>query len=246
MARSTSTYGRKITGPVFGPPTAPLGLCSAHRTPILSDSTCWDCGPDSYPQVAPVIAVRPIYSATPAPAVRPNKFAGSCASCGGRVEAEKGSLTKGPAGWLVGHIGTCPAPVAAPAPAPQVAPIPDGRYAIASTGDNDLVFYRLTTSEKWGRSVQMIVGGHLDTYVARKNVAGILARIVADTYARPERVETDEAGPYTIPAGSFAGPEGAALRFADEIGRCARCNRHLTDRQSRLDGIGPVCITKGE
>lgn len=124
------------------------------------------------------------------------------------------------------------------------AEVPDGRYAIASTGDNDLVFYRVSSSAKWGKSVQMIVGGHLDTFVSRRNVPGILHRIATDSYDRPEQHDHDEQGAYTIPAGQYTGPEGAALRFADEIKSCSRCNRTLTDRQSRLDGIGPVCITK--
>lgn len=35
--------------------------------------------------------------------------------------------------------------------------------------------------------------------------------------------------------------EGAALRYAEKIGRCCRCNAELTDGRSRWYGIGPEC-----
>ncbi len=140
-------------------------------------------------------------------------------------------------------------PKAAPVPAASTVAVPDGRYAIApvhAEDIDDLVFYSVETSEKWGRSVKQIIGGDNDRYVARKLVASVLARIDADTYARPTQHGHDDDGDYTLPAGTFSGAEGAALRYADHFTRCGRCNRQLTNRQSRLDGIGPVCITKGE
>lgn len=39
-------------------------------------------------------------------------------------------------------------------------------------------------------------------------------------------------------------PAGAALRYAQELGRCSRCNRHLTDEASRARGLGPECATR--
>lgn len=275
MARSTSKYGKTSPARPYGPQLAAHGLCSIHRFPILSDLTCWECGPDviarPYAPEAPVVrsaareladtvraeiakaspeiaeAIRgalntarskgeldtatltsalevlracagttapaPAPATPPAPTGRTNKFAGKCAGCGGWVEAETGTIEKVDGKWLVRHAGTCPEAKASPAPVES--DVADGYYAIESTGDNDLVFYRVTSSEKWGRSVQMIVGGHADTYVARKAVPGILARIAAD--------------------------EGAAKRYADEIGNCYRCNRTLTDEASRAAGIGPVC-----
>jgi hypothetical protein len=36
-------------------------------------------------------------------------------------------------------------------------------------------------------------------------------------------------------------PEGAARRYARELGRCSRCNRTLTDEESRSIGMGPDC-----
>lgn len=261
--RQTTQGIRKQSGHLFYDCTEPHKLPKGQNgwaAPCPSCRTEWkamgaaaapapQAAPEALQAPAPSFAA-PAAPAPAAPAARPNKFAGACKDCGQRVEAEAGSLAKGPAGWEIRHIGGCPAAPATPAPAAPTAPaapapaIPEGRYAIASSGDNDLVFYKVETSERWGTSVRMVVGGRVDTYVARRNIAGILARIASDSYARPEQDGHDEDGDYTLPAGSFAGPEGAALRYADEIGSCGRCGRHLTDRQSRLDGIGPVCITK--
>jgi hypothetical protein len=40
-------------------------------------------------------------------------------------------------------------------------------------------------------------------------------------------------------------PKAAALRYAQESGRCYVCNRTLTTPESIRDGIGPVCKEKG-
>ena len=104
--------------------------------------------------------------------------------------------------------------------APQ-ADVPAGWYAIKSTGDNDLAFYKVEKGEgKWaGRTfVMLVVGGQADRNVPRNQVAGILARIAADP----------EAGP----------------RFGREIGKCWKCHRHLTDEVSRAAGIGPDCAKR--
>lgn len=187
---------------------------------------------------------------TPAAPRHTNRYSGQCDRCGGRVEAEQGERTVEHDNWVTRHFPSCPsnpvpAPAAQPANQAALASVPDGRYALESSGDNDLVFYLVDSKEiaKWGApSVKMVVGGHPDRWVSRRNVPGILERILHDTYVRPEQHDRDADGPYTIPSGVFAGPEGAALRYADEYTRCSRCNRQLTDRQSRLDGIGPVCI----
>ncbi len=105
---------------------------------------------------------------------------------------------------------------------PVTVSVPDGHYAIASTGSNDLVFYRVdnVTEGKWaGRTfVKMIVGGRPDASVPYKNIPGILARIAADPQA--------------------------AQRYGTELGQCYACNRHLTDETSRALGIGPDCRSK--
>lgn len=104
----------------------------------------------------------------------------------------------------------------------QLADVPGGHYAVESTGHNDLAFYRVDrpTEGRWaGRVfVKLVVGGHPDQNVPRGHVAGVLARIAAD-------------------------PDAAA-RYGRELGRCCRCNRHLTDETSRALGIGPECRSR--
>lgn len=158
---------------------------------------------------------------------RSNKYGGKCELCGGRVADGAGRLAKRNGKFAVVHRdGECVERTEAPAPA--AAPrsdVPSGHYAIPSTGTNDLVFYKVKapTEGKWaGRVfVDMVVGGHDDQSVRRDAVAGILDRIVA------------------------AGVEHSARLYGQEIGRCCRCNRTLTDEESRRNGIGPECATKG-
>lgn len=106
----------------------------------------------------------------------------------------------------------------------DAAQVPSGHYAIDSSGDNDTAFYRVDniTEGRWaGRTfVKMVVGGHPDMNVRPAAIPGILARIID------------------------AGIETAAVRYGQEIGRCYRCNRTLTDEVSRELGIGPDCRTK--
>ena len=154
---------------------------------------------------------------------RTNRYAGSCDRCGGWVPAETGILVRVDERWGARHAGACPeAPAPAPArPArPSLPDVPAGLYAIVDpTGRNDLRFYRVDrpTEGRWAgyTFLKAVVGGHPDERVAREAVAGILAAIAADP----------EAGP----------------RYGREIGRCYRCNRHLTDEVSRAAGIGPDC-----
>lgn len=163
--------------------------------------------------------------AAPAPQpCRPNRYAADCDSCGRHVPAEAGQLCKQDGRWLVTCVGGCkPADEVDAGPAHQAPQVDAGHYAIPSTGENDLVFYRVDRPTKGtyaGRTfVKMIVGGHPDRNVRRSAVAGILERIAAD-------------------------PDAAA-RYGRELGRCCRCNRHLTDETSRSAGIGPECAKVG-
>ncbi len=113
---------------------------------------------------------------------------------------------------------SAPAAPATPQATPQV---PEGHYAVTSrTGNNDLDFYRVDHGKgKWaGRTfVKRIIGGHPDQNLSRNESPLALAQIEA------------------------AGPEAAAQLYGQEVGRCCRCNRHLTDETSRQLGIGPEC-----
>lgn len=114
--------------------------------------------------------------------------------------------------WSVEQAETKPA---------ALADVPQGHYAIPSSGSNDLMFVRVDrpTEGRWaGRVfVKMVVGGKPEQPVERDRVAGILARIVQ------------------------AGVAESAALYGQEIGRCWMCNRTLTDEQSRREGIGPDC-----
>lgn len=165
-----------------------------------------------------IAAVRAAESRQPdASPVRPNNYPGRCAKCSGRVEARAGALVRTKVGgWAVEHVGDCPE-----RPAPEALPdVAAGHYAIASNRDGiDLDFYRVDRPDSGqyaGRTfVKQVIGGRPHASVRRDAVPSILARIAADP----------DAGP----------------RYGREIGRCCRCNRHLTDATSRAAGIGPDC-----
>lgn len=102
--------------------------------------------------------------------------------------------------------------------------VPEGYYAIASKGDNDLLFVKVDrpTQGKWSgyTFVKMIVGGHEPTPIRGGQATDVLARIMA------------------------AGVVESMALYGQEIGRCGHCNRVLTDDESRARGIGPTCLLK--
>lgn len=103
--------------------------------------------------------------------------------------------------------------------------VPDGYYATASrSGHNDLDFWKVErpSEGKWaGRTfVRRVIGGKPDA-----NTTNMQARLA-------------------LLAIRQAGPEAAGLLYATELGLCRRCNRHLTDEESRRLGIGPYCRAK--
>lgn len=100
--------------------------------------------------------------------------------------------------------------------------VPAGHYAITSlTGNNDLDFFRVDRPKDGrygGRTfVKRVIGGHPDVPVRGMDARRALQAILRE------------------------GVEQAAQRYGREVGRCFRCNRHLTDETSRQLGIGPDC-----
>jgi len=173
-----------------------------------------------------------------APAVRSNKFAGTCVKCGHRVEAQAGRIERNAeSGWDVFHLdGTCPEKIAVPetAMAGLRAPafredfknIPAGHYATASlTGKNDYDFWRVDcpAEGRWaGRIfVKRIIGGKPEAPVRGATRFGALSAIITE------------------------GIEVCGTRYGVELGQCRKCNRHLTDETSRALGIGPDCRSQG-
>lgn len=103
----------------------------------------------------------------------------------------------------------------------------EGYYAVPSlTGKNDLDFFRvdMPSKGKWAGRVFLnrIVGGSMD---------GLRA-----PYAT-RRKWLDHLDGYKAVL-------EAQKRFGQEIGKCGRCGRPLTDDASRALGIGPVCLEK--
>jgi len=151
---------------------------------------------------------------------RTNNHPARCAACRNEVPAQAGSLTRENNRWVVRHLGECPPAITSPAP--EAPAVPEGHYAVARTGGlNDLDFFRVDrpTDGPWaGRVfVKTIVGGRPGHAVRGAAAQAVLARIEA------------------------AGWMDAARRYGQEIGRCGRCNRSLTDAVSRACGIGPDC-----
>jgi len=151
-----------------------------------------------------------------------------------------GTLTADLADQFIRAAEAVPVPAQAPSPAPrQDRPslhLDEGRYAVEI--DGKLRFFSVTEGKgRWaGRHfVNEVIGGQQDKSTTREVALAARKAILADVYDRPANEE------WGIEAGRFTGPEGAALRYADEIGRCVLCNRHLTDPISRQTGMGPDC-----
>lgn len=157
------------------------------------------------------LKARPLARRTP---VEDLPLATSDPSCGrGGCERHDGECMNN---WGRGFM---PADRPARAPYPSV---PAGHYAVPSaTGNNDLDFYRVDrpTTGRWsGRTfVKRVIGGRPATAIRGGEQHAALTRILE------------------------AGIESAAVLYGQQIGRCYRCNRHLTDETSRRLGIGPDC-----
>ena len=112
-----------------------------------------------------------------------------------------------------------------PADTTPMPKVPAGYYAIPSaTGSNDLDFFTVDrpTEGKWaGRTfVNRVVGGNPDAPVYSAQARTVLERIIA------------------------YGVRKAMALYGQQIGKCGRCGRHLTDEDSRTVGLGPDCASK--
>lgn len=107
---------------------------------------------------------------------------------------------------------------------PATSYVPAGHYAVPSlTGNNDLDFFRVDRpmEGKWAGYifVKRVIGGRPNAPVRGQKAREALVAISKN-------------------------PEAAALQYATELGRCSKCNRHLTDELSRQLGMGPECRSK--
>jgi|GEM_PF-5272919 len=172
-----------------------------------------------------------------------NKYPGRCACCCEHVEAGAGVLadvvllefahatvdTRGPVpmGQSAGRSTLARAVYCAfcAAKRNETALPPDGHYAVHDK-DGKLQFFKLARfprSERRGvtasPSCKLVLGGKPDTRIAGTFAAELVTRALEN-------------------------PAGAAMRYAQELGRCSRCNRTLTDEASRARGLGPECATR--
>lgn len=143
------------------------------------------------------------------------------------ISDEAMPATKQAASTEIDRLLKMPKQAAAPAPERRNVKLPDipaGHYALDGKGKNETVFYRVDRPEsgKWEgyTFVKSVVGGRSDERVPFARIASIL-----------ERIEIE-------------GVNQSALRYGQEIGRCCKCNRTLTDDESRTLGIGPECAKK--
>lgn len=106
--------------------------------------------------------------------------------------------------------------------APKTDDVPAGRYALR-TEDDVVKFYRLDkpTEGKWAGYTFLKAQGSDDLYPIRNRAEKerIIAEISKDVLA-------------------------AEQLYGQELGKCSRCGRTLTDETSRDYGIGPDCRAK--
>lgn len=105
----------------------------------------------------------------------------------------------------------------------NVTSVPNGRYAVADSGPDDIKFYKLRNGTgDWAGRV-FISAQASDEFHPIRNLGKIRAILA------------------TIDAMGVT--ESMAL-YGQHIGRCGRCGRTLTDADSRARGIGPDCLGK--
>lgn len=138
---------------------------------------------------------------------------------------EAGTLTRQVVSSAIDDLLARPRTAPTAPAAPAVDDVPAGYYALdtVSDGDNDIAFYCVTKGTgRWAGHtfVETVIGGDRGG-----PVRGAAGRSVLDRIRK-------------------AGVQEATERYGREIGRCGRCHRTLTNKESRDRGIGPECATK--
>jgi hypothetical protein len=167
-----------------------------------------------------------------ATATRSNRYAAPCATCTQVVPADAGALTREDGRWVTRHVGTCPAPPAAPAAAPapvdglDLSKVPAGRYAVPGSDTRLKVLIDQPTRGRWAGYTfvkDAAVYGQGQRYGVQRpgqayggGIVDALRVIAADPYA-------------------------ASAAYGRLTSTCGVCGRHLEDAESVARGIGPVC-----
>lgn len=171
-----------------------------------------------------------------------NKFAKSCELCGHDVAYMSGLAVFSQSGWSTWHhVGKCIEPAKASSIlakrvekfiAEACADLDgDVYFALPShTGNNDLDFYGFVLSRRKAGAIytlKRILGGAFSEDVSAN------APVMSMTEA--QRVID------AVSAMSGADWDEAMMQFANNLGKCFKCNRILTDDESRKRGMGAKC-----
>lgn len=154
---------------------------------------------------------------------RPNRYAGTCYRCGGRVEAMAGAIERGETRWTARHLdGECPAPQKTAPARKDYSAIAPGYYAtVSATGENDFDFWYVKAGRKPGyRFVKRYIGGQGPIRIRASEALRALDEIIAE------------------------GVDKCGDRFSDELEKCRDCGLPLTDEISRRERRGPICRNK--
>lgn len=171
-----------------------------------------------------------------------NKFAKSCELCGHDVAYMSGLAVLSQSGWSTWHhVGKCiepakPSSILAKRVEKFIAEAcadldGDVYFALPShTGNNDLDFYGFVTSRRKSGAIytlKRILGGAFSEDVSANAPVMSLteAKRVIDAISAMSGAEWDE----------------AMMAFANNLGKCFKCNRILTDDESRKRGMGAKC-----
>lgn len=198
------------------------GTCSPNESydAIVRLAAAVDYVKTASVQADPLLGKLQFVAADPSRTPRDREFAGSLATC----LATRGSLSDKQR-FYADKLVVAPAAPSQGTAESVKADVPQGYYATPSrTGNNDLDFWQIDrpTTGKWAgyTFVKRIIGGHDPIRIRGAEAKTVLATI-ADH-----------------------GVEAAGLAYANAIGTCYRCNRDLTDEESRRTGLGPVCRNK--
>jgi hypothetical protein len=195
---------------------------------------------------------QPSTPTTPStPAVRPNKFAAPCVTCGVRVPEGEGRLEKNNGKWEVSHIPPCPEPGQQAEQAPAQVQhkqtvvngqtLYDGIYTVEDAGSGHRTFRLRTqaTDDDFMPGVQIIAvltGPDNDTDYLNFGTV---------TPTGTLRVWKKQAGRQTIvddAEGFLRDPHRESVLKSVN---CYRCGRTLSVPTSVHNGLGPECSKKG-
>ena len=165
------------------------------------------------------------------PAVRSNRYAGACGTCGGNVAPEAGRIEKSDAGqWVTFHLdGQCPEVAEEPEGLDLSGLVP-GYYAVPG-GDT-----RLKLAISHGKA-----GGKWEGFTFVKDGAeyGSQERYGMQRPGQRYRGKVQDALAIIL-----ADPKAAMVAYGKLVGRCGACGTLLENEDSVAAGIGPICASK--